>query len=338
MVQSEAASFGSSPQLPEATLMSELVEGLRRTAGTHDDVYWEGRGSWAVVIEDLCQVLPSRLVLAVVDHAFGVVPLLAYFEVSSPAIESAWSGRALASLGLFTANARFSLGPSLTGRRTAEGVLLRGRMNRGIPEAVSTLLLVAVDDDVRLCLVPHELPRMARSAAGAPQDHGLWLDLEDVFVEDNNLSRSMTMAPREPLAGVLDAYAGAASLAAGLCASRLLRALRLGMGQRSSGGAPFNTSQLAAHEVTRMEIESELLLSALRNDRCRAPETGAVPLLAASTKLLHRVISTADEWNIGLGLGRMLEEQGFDVPVAREMPLARSWMAEGELAHRMGLR
>jgi hypothetical protein len=325
----------SSPQLTKVGVVRELMEGVKVRTGAQGDVFWEGRRPWAAVVEEMCDVLPSRRVLAAVDHAFGVIPLLSLFENSSAAIEAARSGRVLASLGVFTANPGFSVGPSLTGHELADGwVQLTGRMDLGMPEAVTTLLLVSVNDETRLCLLPHDLLGITVPAGGSHK-HGRWLDLDQVVIGEDSLSGPLTMARRGPFEGVVDAYAGPASFAAGFCSSRLLRVLRLGMGEPAPGGAPFSTSQLAAHDITRLEIESQLLLSAL--SRCGAAKPGSVTLLAASAKLLHRVIVTADEWAVGLGLGPTLEAHGFHVPLTSQMPLARSWMAEGELAHRMGL-
>lgn len=151
------------------------------------------------------------------------------------------------------------------------------------------------------------------------------------------MSRPVDVAEDSLFDAILEAWAGASSYAAALCSARLLRVLRLAMTRPSVGGLPFNTSQLAAHEITRLEIESGLLLSATEPGGPAPLSLGGFGVLVASTALLRRVILTAGEWADGLGLAPAIEAQGVPVPVATQLPLSRSWMAEGELARRMGL-
>lgn len=322
----------------EAGVIRELLDVIGGATGSAPDISGEGQGSVAALIEALCRSLPSRLAMAVVDHAFGVVPLLTFFEGRSPALEAARLGKGLTSFGVLTANARFSMEVSFTAERSSDGDIdIAGLLQVAMQEAVSSLVLVSMNGERRLCLLPHDLPAVNLATPGPSRSDSRWLDLEQVVVEAVHVSRPVDVAEDSLFDAILEAWAGASSYAAALCSARLLRVLRLAMTRPSVGGLPFNTSQLAAHEITRLEIESGLLLSATEPGGPAPLSLGGFGVLVASTALLRRVILTAGEWADGLGLAPAIEAQGVPVPVATQLPLSRSWMAEGELARRMGL-
>ncbi len=322
----------------EASVVRELLKVFPAPISESPETSYEGKSSRAALVEGLCRTRPAKAVMAVVDHAFGVVPLLEFFGGDSPAVEAARSGKALASFGFFTANARFAIEPSLVGEFSSDGNFhLTGLLHQGMEEAVSSLVLISVRGEQRLCLVPHDSSGITLRRRSNRQGSGQWLELKGCVVSEGSVSPALKIQPRSHLLAPVERYAEIASYATALCVARLLRALRRAMAEPSFGEAPFSTSQLAAHEVTRLEIEARLLLSATRHADRGASTIRAIAVLAASTALLHRVMVTTEEWAVGLGLEPALEAQGLCRADATELPLARSWTVEGELARRMGL-
>lgn len=322
----------------EASVVHELLKAFAAPISDAPGTSGKGHSSRAALVEELCLTQPPRAVMAVVDHAFGVVPLLDFFAGDTPAVEVARSGKTLTSFGLFTANAGFAIEPSLVGERSSnESFRLTGLLHQGMQEAVGSLVLISVNGEQRLCLLPHDLAGITLRGRNNRKGSSRWLELKSCLVSERCMSPRLKTESRSRLVTAVDKYAEVACYATALCADRLLRALRRGMAEPSFGEASFSTSQLAAHEVTRLEIEGKLILSAARHADRGTSTIRGVAVLAASIALLHRVMVTTEEWAVGLGLEPALEAQGFCPTDATELPLARSWMVEGELTRRMGL-
>lgn len=287
----------------------------------------------AVPLAALWHRLPFPTAAAVTEHVTGVVPLLARFDADpTGTLARALAGRLPVALGLLTPNAAFAWAvPAVRGQRRGGEVVLDGRVRHGVPGR-ATLTVVGLADEQRLCLLPHDTPGVEILAGRG------WLRLSHVTVPAESLSTPVDWHPTGALVPVLDGYAwtlvaGIAGFAAGTIAD-----LRRALAGAGSGTGVLSTSQYLAHELTRLEIETNLLAAGSRLGPGFAAEApggqAALALVAAATDLGYRVARTTDDLVTELGLAA--PERAL---VAAELQglFGGRRMVEAELARRMGL-
>lgn len=264
-------------------------------------------------IEELVSRLPFHLTLAIVEHAFGVVPLLA--EAFDTPFEAVRRGDELAALGLFTPNAELSWNAAaLHGERHGRKVLLYGEARIPSALAESTLVLARLDGDGdRLALAAHGDKGVERRGRG--NGEACWLSFDGAELGPERVSRPVKVAssngdPPDGCRRRLDEYAAAYALAASLYAVRGVRELRRAArttlrGATARGPAPLNRSQVVAMGITEVEIEVDLAAAAVRT---RFETGGGEPagsgllLAAAAARALSAVAAKTAELTGKAGL------------------------------------
>jgi len=296
----------------------------------------ESAGDWAA---SLASHLPAAAAFAVLEHLFGVLPLLDAFFEPGGAIAEVASGVKLGSLGLFTPSPELGwAAAAVAGEPSGGGLLLRGGIRLPSPASDGSIVLVRLGDgpEHRLAWLDHGARGVGRrrSATEAP----CWLDLEDVLVAHDSISRPVTLAPGSELCRRLAAYAGAWALAAVICARDGVRSLRRAARIAGPPGKAFNTSQLVAMGITEVEIEAELAAAAAR----RAPDdlsgAGGLALATAAARVLASLAVKTAELRDRTGLA--LDGPFADEGVARTLTagLGGAPMLESELARSLGIR
>jgi len=237
-----------------------------------------------------------------VEHLFGVLPLLEAFFEPRPAIEEI-ARLKLGSLGLFTPTPDPGWeAAAVEGELIDAGLLLRGRVRVASSAADGTIVL-------------------ARLAG--PEHRLAWVDGDgsslDVVAASDLVSRPVPLAD---LFRCLETYAGIWALAAAICASDGVRALR-----RFARTSTFNASQLVAMDITELEIEAELVLIAARS------ANSGLETAAAAARILAAVIAKTTELRGLTGLE-------IDSPLSGNLIafLGGPPMIESELARKMGIR
>jgi hypothetical protein len=295
-------------------------------------------------IEELCERLPFAAVAAVLEHLAGVVPLLGLFPADpGGTAERVRQGGLLAALGLFTPNARFStLASPVQARRAGGGVVLTGRARYACEAARASLVSVDVEGEHRLWLVPHDLAGVTVTGAGRAAGWG-WLAVREAVVQEEELSEPVDRASDGRMVGAVDACAWLHARAVAARCARDVRRLRRALAGTGSGCGVLSTSQLVAHELTRLEIEIGLLAAAAGFGPGFADEApgGArtMAVLCAAANVLHRTARLGEEITTALGVA--LDQDGHgDEPAAvadADAHFGGRWMVEGELGRRLGL-
>jgi hypothetical protein len=301
----------------------------------------ESAGDWA---ESLTAHLPAEAAFAVLEHLFGVLPLLDAFFEPRGTIAEAVSGAKLGALGLFTPSPELGwAAAAVAGEPSGKGLLLRGAIRLPGPASDGSIVLARLEDgpEHRLAWLDHGARGVERRRSGMEQPAGespRWLDLEDVLVGPDLVSRPVTLAPGSQLCRRLEAYAGVWALAAVICARDGVRSLRRAARTAGQPGKAFNTSQLVAMGITEVEIEAELAAAAAR--RAPGDRSGAIGLALATAAA--RVLAS-----LAAKTAELRDRTGFapDGPFADE-GLARTLtaylggapMLESELARALGIR
>ncbi|MGW5652740.1 hypothetical protein [Streptomyces humi] len=277
--------------------------------------------------------------VAAVEHEHGVLPLLGLFDTDPEGLAAGVrAGRLRASLGLFTANARFSAAAApLTGVRRAGHVALSGRVRYGDPRAEVTVAAVRLEEELRLVLLAHTLPGVRHGPYG---ERG-WLLVDDARLSSAVLSRPVSLAPAGGLAAPLDTCAWHVARHAAHFSARLLADLRRRLAATGAGKDALSTSQYTAHEISRLEIEVSLAAAAADHGpgfRTEGPGGQAVgAVLLACGDVLRRTHALVAELEAELGLPDGPRGAGEVSRALAHGLLGGRRMAEGELAHRMGL-
>jgi hypothetical protein len=252
-------------------------------------------------VESLLARLPAAEALGMVEHLFGVLPLLEAFFEPRPAVEEI-ARLKLGALGLFTPAPEPGWEASaVEGVQSGEGLLLRGRVRVASPSAEGTIVLVRQE---------------------GPEHRLAWVDGERLSPGGTVAGLVSRPVQLPELFQCLEKYAGAWALGAAICASDGVRALR-----RFARTSTFNASQLVAMDVTELEIEAELALIAARS------ANGGLATAAASARILAAVIAKTAELRDLTGLE-------IDSPLSGNLIafLGGPLMIESELARKMGIR
>ena len=298
-------------------------------------------------IEGLATALPMPVTLPILEHLFGVMPVVRdRFDSSEPLVTAVEDGTHLTSLGLFTPNPEFSqTAAAIAGSITDGTVRLSGEVLVPSTRSDSTLVLVRVDGDDRLALVPHDLEGAevggARSATTSSQpDRPRWLVLENAEVVPRLVSEPLDHDPSGMFVRSLDAYAGYWTLAVSVYATAGVQALRRAARTTRQGGVAFNSAQTVSMDITSIEIEAGLLSDAVQGHFALAPgdtyRTPGSTLAAAGSCAVSRIATlTADLVLVaGLECGGPFTEPGARLA---QTFLGGRLMTESALARDLGI-
>ena len=277
---------------------------------------------------------PGSAGLAVVEHRFGVLPLVAAFFPSPASAKDLRRG----ALALFTPAPEPGWGTAtVEGKRNGEEILLSGevRIAGADADADGSLVLFQEGEEQRLAWVDLDARGVERREAG-------WLALDGVAVDALHVSRPVMLAPGGELYRHLEAYASLWALAASLAARDGIRALRRAARTSQRGGKAFNSSQLVAMAITEVEIEAELTATAVERDLALAVDdparAGGLALAAAAARVLALVVERTAE--LRAATGRALDGPFADPATAARLTagLGGAPALEGELAAALGIR
>lgn len=323
-------------------LASRLGGEARPPASTRVDLWLEG----------LAASLPMSVCLAVVEHLFGALPLVAEHLGSKSGggelVEALRGGRQLAGLGLFTPDPELSPGAAaLAGELVEAGAFLQGEVRLASSSCDGSLVLVrCAGDELRLAWLARGTkgvePRRARAGGALPQRAcPCWWGLASALATP--VSDPVTLDVEGAVARRLDACAGVAAFVESLYALRLIRAMRRVARTTTHNATPFNTSQLVALDVAGLEIEARLAETAarsrLRLDPGNASRPRGLPLAAAASKVLAQAVATAvrlrDQWGVEVDDDSLADPEAAAACV--NAFLGGPLRLESELAHTMDL-
>jgi hypothetical protein len=290
--------------------------------------------------------LTATQACALVEHLFGVLPLLACFDRADATIARIAAGSTLGALGLFTPSAEPAWGAvRLAGEWTTGALRVSGDVRLPNRAVDGVIVLVRVSDaEQRLAWLDQQRAGVERDARdGAPA--GLigspcWLRVDGALVDAALVSRPVSLASGTELSRRLDAYASVWTVAATRICGRIVLALRRAARTTRSRGEtkPLGASQLVAMSITDVEIETELATAAiarsLTSDEPDAITAFALALAAART--LAAAAETARRLHDQLGLP--LDAWLVDATTAGLTAyLGGTPMLEHELARALGL-
>lgn len=294
--------------------------------------------------------LSPRQALATAEHVFGVLPLLESFagDAADPVLAAVRAGERRAALGCFTPNPELSWrAAAITGTLEGDGLVLTG-VARLATIADATLLIAHAAGELRLALVDHGGSGVslgaAREGVALPQpDRPCWLRLDRAPVPWPRVSAPIDLDPTTGEAGRrLEAYAGIYARLAADQAWRGARALRRVLRTARHGDLAWSGSQLLAFGLTEIEIEIDLLRSAIAiaDENPAETSTSARPrnlaLAASAARMLAQTARQTSELAVRAGLapGGPFAEDGAQW---LEAFLGGAWMTESELARTLGL-
>jgi hypothetical protein len=298
-----------------------------------------GREAW---VESLTRDLPAEESWLLLEHLFGVLPLLDAFFAPQGLITEAATGAKLTSLGLFTPTPEMGLeAAAVEGKANGRGTLLHGEIRLPSPATDGTLVLVRVGGEHHLAWVDHGGPGLEWQGVrgGEGVSHGAdapsWLAIDNTFIDPDLLSVPVTLDVGGDLFRCLDGYAGVWALAAALCAREAVHALRRAARTTSHGGKAFNASQWVSLGITEVEIEADLAAAAARHHLREGGESG-LRVAAAAARALGAAAAKTVELRDDLGL----EPGGPFSEGARTFTsfLGGERMIEHELSRALGIR
>lgn len=291
--------------------------------------------------------LTATQACAVVEHRFGVLPLIALFDHSDERIDEIASGSKLGALGLFTPSPERGWGAvPLAGEWTAGALRVSGEVRLSSSAIEGAIVLVRVSDaENRLAWLDLHIDGVERRASRSGEllgqgDSPCWLLLDGATIEAALVSRPVTPGPGTELHHTLEAYASVWALAAVHICRRIVLALRHAARSTRSPGdlAPLRDSQLVAMGITEIEIESELAAAAVRRGMSLpdpANPAGLVLALSAA-RALTSATETARQLHDQLGLpldGWLVDATAPGLTTY----LGGTLMLENELARALGL-
>jgi hypothetical protein len=300
-------------------------------------------GSAREQVESLMSRLPAAEACAVVEHLFGVLPLLDGFFAPRPAVAELASGLKLGSLGLFTPTPEPGWAAAAVAAEPAgEGLLLRGEVRIPSPASAGSIVLARLaGGDHRLVWIDHGAPGVERrgSRTGGPVRDGspCWLALEGASAGPDLVSRPVTPAPGSDLFRHLESYAGVWALAASIVAREGVRALRRAARLNGHQGTAFSASQTVAMDIAGVEIEAELTAAAAQRHLASMEEGSGLAVAAAAARTLAAVAARTAELRDLVGLEIEGPLAGGSAATLSAF-LGGPPMIESELARALGIR
>lgn len=329
----------ASPALPEVG---------RRLAGRFGDggPALPADAAPAAWVEALTSRLPPAAACAVLEHLFGVLPLVAALfgerSAAGDALAEVAAGRWLGGLGLFTPTPEPGWAAAeLDGEPGAGGWRLRGAVRLPSPLCDGALVAVRLPaGDHRLAWLDHREPGVERRG-GSAEDGPCWLQIDGAAVGAGQVSRPVTPTPLDgggELARHLAAYAGVWALAAAVYARQGVRQLRRAARTTLHRGTAYGSSQWVAMAITEVEIEADLTAAAARQHLALAPaeRSAGLAVAAAAARTLSAVAARTAELRhfLGLGAGGPLDRDSAEALTAG---LGGPLAVAGELARAMGI-
>jgi hypothetical protein len=301
-------------------------------------------------VADVLASMPAVSACALLEHRFGVLPLLGAFFAPGDALAEVTQGRKLGAVGLFTPAPDFGWeAAAAAAERSGEGLLLRGQVRLPHAAADGSVVLVRLDSsEHRLVWLDHQAPGVEQRGArtgGPAGDAPCWLEIDGAVAGAGLVSEPVTLDPGGPLVRHLADYAGVWALAAALLARQGVRALRSAARTTTHGGKPFNSSQLVALGITEVEIEADLAAAAARRllelPKGDVDVQASLGVAAASARALAGVAAKTETLGDLMGL----EPDGpLAGPLAKSAAksltafLGGALMVESELARALGIR
>jgi len=282
--------------------------------------------------------IPFATAVATTEHVTGVLPLLDLFPNDRhPTVTAVRDGALPAALALFTPNAALAMPvPAIQARRSNGDVLLDGRCRYHHQATAVSLVAVGVDGGLRLCLVRHDGDGVRVGAIEDPTEAG-WIELTAAPIDTDLVSGPVSWED-EALTRVVDGYASAYVTLASRHATAVIAGLRRALAGAEAADTVLSSSQLLAHELTRLDIELSLLSTAA--DRLESSRDGSTPgdvpvvaALAAATDLAYRTAQVASDFATQFGLPTTAPWSTATL----QGHFGGRRMVEGELARRMGL-
>ncbi len=242
-------------------------------------------------VESLATTLPAVAAAAVIEHLFGVLPLVAGFFAPAPWCADVAAGRSLAALGLFTPDPELRWGavagqaaataaagdqaaaePAADGRAAGEpavggtaapeaaaGYRLSGTVRLAGCPGGGVLVLVRSGEEHRLAWVDAGVSGVEWHGQGPCR-----AAMAGAAVGADCVSRPVTVTSGGELWTHLARYASLWGLAASIWARHGVLALRRAARAPRAGEPRWSAAQLVATAVTEVEIEAELAATALR--------------------------------------------------------------------------
>ncbi len=285
-------------------------------------------------VESLTKGLPAVAAGAVIEHLFGVLPLV---ECLGPrgGLEEVAAGRKLAALGLFTPGPDLLWGAvDVAAEPVSDGFRLHGAVRLPGREADGALVLVRAGAERRLAWLDHDQPGVER--------HGVapcWLVIEGAAVGAAAVSQPVALTSGAEIWTHLARYASLWALAAAIWAQRGVQALRRAARTPQAGGTRWSASQLVAMGITEVEIETELAATALRLHLAAAAGESAggvgLALAVGAARALSAVAARTVELRdrLGLATGGLLAD---GLPGSLAAALGGALMLESELGRCLG--
>ncbi len=300
-------------------------------------------GSAREWVESLTAHLPAAEACAVVEHLFGVMPLVEALFEPGEAMDEVASGLKLGALGLFTPSPELGwAAAALDGEPAGKGLLLRGEVRIASSAADGSIVPVRLAaGEHRLAWLDHGAPgvdRRGTRAGGAVRGGSpCWLAIDGAAVGPGRVSRPVTLSPEGDLFRHLETYAGIWAFTAALCARAEVRALRRAARTTGHRGTAFGASQHVAIGITEVEIEMELTVAAAQRHFALAGSGGSLALATAAARTLHAVAARSAELRDLAGLeleGPAGEGSAGNLTAYLGGPL----MLASELARALGIR
>jgi hypothetical protein len=212
-------------------------------------------------VESLAAKLPAVAAAAVIEHLFGVLPLVAAFFSPAPWCADVTAGRSHAALGLFTPDPELRWG-AVAGQAAAEaaaGYRLSGTVRLAGGPGGGVLVLVRTGEEHRLAWVDAGVPGIEWHGQGPCR-----VAIAGAVVGAGCVSRPVTVTSGGELWTHVARYASLWGLAASIWARHGVLALRRAARAPRAGEPRWSAAQLVATAITEVEIEAELAATAVR--------------------------------------------------------------------------
>jgi hypothetical protein len=283
-------------------------------------------------VEGLMSRVSATEACAVVQHLFGVVPLIdAFFQQEHDEMAAITAGVTRGVLGLFTSTATHRWGAAALRAESFRGAIrLSGEVSLPSQDADGSIVLVSLNEtEHRLVWLHHHRPGVAQ--------RGSWLVADGATISSACLSRPVRLDHDADLFRCLAVYASVWALLAVSHARREVRTLRCAVRTARGPGAPeaFSTSQLVAMGIAEVEIETELATVAARQhfalDAPPAASAACLALAVSAARTLAAVSAKSRDLRDQLGL--TLDADRCDAAATTLMAaVGGTFMLEQELA------
>lgn len=201
--------------------------------------------------------------------------------------------------GLLTPNAQFdSTVVTTEAAMLGDDIVASGRIRVDNVEAHASILPIQIDDTVHLIAIHHHSDgvRVVQTSNGGGARPG-WLTLTDYRVDPRAMSSAVSWPDEPILKQRLDEYAVAMAQHIGESCSVGLQEARRRLATLQAPNGVASQSQLTAHQISKLEIEVDLVKDSARHDIA-----SPWPLLCAAEHARRNFIQLLEELDVELGL------------------------------------